>query len=526
MLGVILSIVKIPLMLAGKIIKFFGLYWIILWMISVFIIEGKFGTGASVVFIENCILIAAMVLAVLTAIQNIVRMFKRDNFSIYEFISGLFRKKKAVGTVATTDMVSKNDLQGMVFGKLKGKYAIKDEKEMGIALVLGGSRSGKTSGVCIPTLKSWNGGVFAIDIKGGELYRNTKTAREQKKRSVKWFNPCDHTANKYDPFHVLKTTRNAPQTVREIAMAILPCPADAKDPFWYKQGQDFLSGAILHYVSFGLNFPEVMMQIKTRTAAETVAYIMEGENEKAKLFINQFVGMSEETLVGIYAEVSQSVMVFVTDDDLIRALDGKGDCISPEDIENGADIFVCVEEDLLDQWRPLMTMIVNQFIKHFERRELGNTDPILFMLDEFPKLGKIESMTSAVSTLAGRGIHPMIMIQSLAHLQDSYGDKKAKIILDNCNYKALLKAGDSESQKWCADLVGKYDADKTSVGYNADIAGIGKGINKGKTTEQRYIIEPDQFGYMAEQGYLILIAPSGYKKLDKIKWWIDDAFKN
>lgn len=508
-----------------KVIKFLGLYLLIIWIVLVFIIESKFGTGDTIILIEDGILILGLIFAVLTTIQNVVRLIKRDNFSIYRFMFGLFKKKKEVGTVANTTTKKGSNIHGIVFGKLKGEYVVKSEDEMAVTLVLGGTRSGKTSGVCIPTLKSWKGGVFAIDIKG-ELFDNTKTDRERINRTVKKFDPCDINASGYDPFHVLNTSRNKAQAVTEIAMAIVPCPPDAKDPFWFKQAQEFLAGAILHYVEFGANFPEVMREIKLKPASETVAYIMAGNNEDAKIYMSQFSGMADETLTGIFAEISQNIRVFVTDQDLVHALSGKGDCITPQDLENGADIYCCIAEDLLDQWRPLFTMMVNQFIKYFERRELNNNSPLLFMLDEFPRLGKLESMTGAVSTLAGRNIHPMLIIQSIAQLNDVYGKEKAKVICDNASWKSILKATDPETQKWCADLVGKYDKEKFSTGYNADITGIGKGVNSGKTTEQRYIYEPNDFGFLAEQGFLILISPSGYKKIEKIKWWLDETFKN
>lgn len=525
MFGIIMSLVKIPLTIAMKIIKFFGLYWLILWMVLVFIIEGKFGTGNTVIILEDVVLVVGLVLAVLTTIQNLVRMVKRDNFSIYGFIGGLFKKKQEVGTVAKTEKRDGSKIHGIVFGKLKGEYVVKPENEMGVTLILGGARSGKSSGIAIPTLKSWNGSVFTIDIKG-ELYDNTKDNRIKKNRTVKKFAPCDRSTSGYNPFNVLKTSRNKAQAATEIAMAIVPCPPDAKDQFWFKQAQEFLAGAILHYSEFGASFPEVMREIKLKSAAETVAFIMAGTNDEAKIYMSQFVGMADETLTGIFAEISQNIRVFVTDQDLVYALSGKGDCITPQDLENGTDIYCCIDEDLLDQWKPLFTMMVNQFIKHFERRELGNESPILFLLDEFPRLGKVEAMTGAVSTLAGRGIHPVLIIQSIAQLNDVYGEQKAKVICDNANYKALLKATDPDTQEWCSKLVGKYDKEKVSTGYNADISGIGKGVNSGKTTEQRYIIEPEEFGYMADKGYLILLAPSGYKKLDKIQWWKDDTFKN
>ena len=40
------------------------------------------------------------------------------------------------------------------------------EGEDGNILVVGGNGSGKTSSIAIPTLATWNGAIFALDIKG------------------------------------------------------------------------------------------------------------------------------------------------------------------------------------------------------------------------------------------------------------------------------------------------------------------------------------------------------------------------
>ena len=530
-MGILIGAVKILFKLAIKVVKFFGLFWFFLPFavgIPYELITGGNAFNDPVIgfLCDKLLFYLAFVLAPLTTAQNIVRVKNKDNtFNIYKWIYGkVTGAKQTVGTQATSkgSTTGTSDVHGIILGKEKNKYFVKDEQEKGAVLVVGGQRSGKTSGIAIPTLKSWKGGVFAIDIKG-ELYETT--AKDRNTEFVKRFNPCDSTAFGYDPFYPLKTARNIVQEVKNIALAIIPPTNDGNQKFWVESAQDFLSGAILFYYGFELNFSETMIEIKTKPAKKTVALIMESSEQKAKAKMSQFVGMDDKTLGGIFAEVSRNIDIFATDDDLIKALSGTGDCITPQNIEDGYDIYCCIEEHLIDQWRPLMTMMCNQFFKFFEQRDLNNNKPILFLLDEFPRLGRIESIMGGISTLAGRNIHLTLIVQSKAQLNAIYGKDNATIITDNCNYKAILKATDPETQKWCADLVGKYDKEKTSSSYNADMLGMGKGTGTGRTTEQRYIIEPSEFGYLAENGKLIVLAPSGYKMLSKIKWWEDKTFK-
>ena len=520
---------KAFLKVLGKLTVFCGLYWfgipVVVGVIYELITGGSAWDDPVIgVFCNYILWYIAFVLVFLTTAQSILRMIKKDaSFNIYKTI---YRKiigcKDKIGTqakVTSGNAVEGTNVHGVVFGKLSGKYYIKDENEKACSLIIGGTRSGKTSGIAIPTLKKWRGKFFAIDIKG-ELFEKTAADREM----VKKFDPFDREACHYDPFYSLRYARNPSQEVKNIALAIIPPTNVGNEKFWVESAQDFLSGSILFFQGFGMNFAETMMEIKSHPARETVALVMESDDSKAKAKMAQFDGMDEKTLGGIFAEVSRNIDVFATDDDLIRVLNDSGECITPQDLEDGYDIYCCIPEHVLEQWRPLMTMMCNQFFKFFEQRSLDNEKPILFLMDEFPRLGRIESVMGGLSTLAGRNVNLALIIQSKAQLNAVYGADNANIITDNCGYKAILKASEPETQKWCAELVGKYEKEKHSSNYSADIIGIGKGSGAGKTTEQRYIIEPNEFGYLAENGKLILIAPSGYKKLDKIKWWEEKAF--
>ncbi len=532
--GVLFGLIRMfvfPILKVGvKSVKFFGVYWFFLPVVIAIPYELLTGGNALhdpiIGFLCGKFLwCMAYVLSPLTIIQNVVRLVKKDNtFNIFRWIYGkVIGAEQTIGTQAKSVNVSAKEIHGVVMGKENNKYFIKDENEKGAVIVIGGQRSGKTTGIAIPTLKSFTGNIFAIDIKG-ELYE--KTAKDRNIEFAKKFNPCDHTAYKYDPFFPLRNARNVIQEIKNIALAIIPPTNDGNQKFWVESAQDFLSGAILFYYNFGLNFSQTMIEIKSKPAKETVAYIMQSEDEKVRAKMSQFVGMDDKTLGGIFAEVSRNIDIFATDDDLIKALDGKGDCITPQDLEDGYDIYCCIEEHLIEQWRPLMTMMCNQFFKFFEKRKLDNNKPILFLIDEFPRLGRIESIMGGISTLAGRNINLLLIIQSKSQLSAVYGKDNATVITDNCNYKAILKASDPDTQKWCADLVGKYDKEKLSSNYNADMMGIGKGTGTSRTTEQRYIIEPSEFGYLAEHDRLVVLAPSGWKMLEKIHSWEDKTFMN
>lgn len=156
---------------------------------------------------------------------------------------------------------------------------------------------------------------------------------------------------------------------------------------------------------------------------ELIEQIVADTNDKAKMEIMQFSGMDDKTLSGVFAELSNHITVFATSDDLQRALSGEGRSITPADIEGGYDIFCCIPEHKLEEWKDLLGMMCNQFLKSFERRGEGNKTPILFLIDEFPRLGKIEAISNGLATLRSKKIHIALIVQSKSQL-DRMGQQK------------------------------------------------------------------------------------------------------
>ena len=132
-------------------------------------------------------------------------------------------------------------------------------------------------------------------------------------------------------------------------------------------------------------------------------------------------GNPNKTLAGIFAEVSRGIVTLVLDDDIVSAL-SRDKQITPDDLEFGYDIYLNIPEHLLRQWRNRLSLIVNQFLLFFERRtDKRDLPQILFLLDEFPRLGKIPFIIDALATLRSKKITICLILQSLAQLDMIYG---------------------------------------------------------------------------------------------------------
>ena len=401
--------------------------------------------------------------------------------------------------------------RGFVFGRdSNGCFVIKPESQDGHIMVVGGVGTGKSTCIAMPTLRAWQSRIFAIDIKG-ELSDHAKKYRQ----NIKVFNPQDTKAYGYNPYAFLNGCNNTAQEIRAIVQCLIPLTPDIKDPFWIESAQDFLTGAMLYYYDSGHSFVDTLMQVQLNGAENTIEVISNSNNNKARLYIGSFVNMAEKTLSSVFATVSRAITPLVTDDDVVSALSHKN-TIEPVDLEYGYDIFLNVPEHLLRQWKSLLSLMVNQFLIFFERRTEGSeTPPILFLLDEFPRLGKIPFIMDGLATLRAKKISICLILQSLAQLDVIYGKDERKIIADTCAYKAILSATDPDTQEYFSKLVGTYEKRKhttTSAFFNP------MGNSKSVTTEEKPIIKPADFATLRD---IVLLHPfeRGFVRIEKVPWW-------
>lgn len=505
-----------------KILFFTGGYVIIAWYLIYFYVLDKY-KNTPPKYIIVLLLVGALVgflFIILTTLQNIIRLVKPDFniFGVLMLISA-HRKYKVKEVGEKHEKVDKQFIgleSGVILGKVKRNYLVMPQHTEGHILVVGGQGSGKSSCIAIPTLLNYNGSIFAVDIKG-ELSASRKGYTVGK---IKIFDPTDITSPHYDPYAIL-SKGNKIQSAREIAQSIIKITKDDKDPYWKQSAQNLLIACILNFEYENMDFPTTCKAIMSNNIMDLLELLNNSSVVEVKLFINQFMGADEKQLASIYSTLANEIILFATDKDVMRSLSRNDNVIEPRDLESMTDIFIKISEDKLEQWKPLLNLMVSQFLKSFEKRANNNSEKILFMLDEFARLGKIENITNGLATLRSKGIQIMIILQSLAQLDMIYGKDNRKVITDNCNYKIVLNASDVDTQEYFSKLVGTVEVEKKSISANKKTTDIinNKGISK--SSEEKRIIKPESFAYLEQP---VVFTPQGYFRPDKVKWYEDDIF--
>lgn len=367
---------------------------------------------------------------------------------------------------------------GVVLGKKEGELIEKPSDKEGHTLVIGGTGTGKTRGHGIPTLVRWNGTGLIVDIKG-EL--NEKTAH-LKPNSIIF--STEKQLARYNPLDFIQEIED----VQEIGRNMFPIPQKG-DPFWVQCAQSVFSAACWEYRK-EKSFSEVAQFLCGNPGQEIIDTLLASDQLETRILANTVTDLKPEALAGIFAEI-RGKLATIAVDKTIQYATSQSD-FSPEDIETSM-IYLQVSEARLKQYGEIFTVIIGQFLRYLTMREEAKNPPVLIMLDEFPRLGKMSEIVGGLATLRSRNVHLMLIIQSLTQLDMLYGKDERKVIVDNCSFKLVLNATDTETQKYFSDMAGQKTVQIKSYSQ-------GEGYRKEQTfttSEQGVpLIRPEEFGVL------------------------------
>lgn len=439
---------------------------------------------------------------------------------------------------------------GLFFGMKEAlgsyRYVGRFVQEDGHCLTIGGPSCGKTEGPVKATLCTWISRLVFIDIKGGSDGLEKWRHHFHPKRRLKVFNPTKFDTAHFDPYRFLKycDEKNLARYARDLAHAILPIPPDiGVNKVWTRLAQNLLTAAIIYYYSIGSDFNQTMLAVQNHSVQQLVKTIINSCDETAidelthgiisnsakrnrimlaRLFASKIEGLKSEVKAGIGMDFGEFIALAV--DPFIKSAfdttDETADMIDWNDFlsdENDYDVLLQIPEYMLEQWEPMIALMLTQLFDTLEQRpEEHSPDalpPLLILLDEFPRLGKCDTVKNALATLRSRGVTLSLFVQSLAQLDERYGQKGRKVVLGCCSYKLLLGVAEPDDQEYFSREIGETPVIQSQISVNCDPKGEVISRNFSFCEGKKRLVAPEELGYMKDES--ILITPEGPCRIDK-----------
>lgn len=405
----------------------------------------------------------------------------------------------------------KKRANGIIFGKIfPGIVAYSPTKAEGSIGVFSATGTGKTSSIAIPTLRQWNGTSFTIDISG-DICKNCPNIKNKL-----IFSPEDQSSNPYNVFGPIDDIKNKfdqNEALVQLAYLLMPETPNINDNarFFLVNGRKILIAALICFYHANYDFIEICELIVQSDWKSLFQRIDQSNNSDAISYINSFVGASEQNTAGCKQSCDEAITLFATNHKLkntVRRPLASEISIEPKKIEDH-NIFVIIEDEKIDMFTPLLSIITSQQMQYISARHVTNdSSTILLLLDEFASL-RIDATTilNALRKYRKRKARTLIMTQNLADLEILYGHNVTRAIMSNLRFNVLLGGlGEIESQKYFSDLIG-YKKQSNSL-FNS-------GNNQTNYEPvQKLIFEPSELDQLG-QNRALLIYPNGYKLLWK-----------
>ena len=405
-------------------------------------------------------------------------------------------------------------VSGIIFGRKKDKVLYSPTSKEPHIFVCAGTGKGKTSGVLIPTLRSWNGSSLTIDISGDI----SKNCPNMPCKLI--YEPENPQTIPYDVFAMIDKMdgENAQnEALCQLAILLMPEPPNVQDAgkFFLQNGRKILMATLIAFYHSGLDFTEICRKILSTSWQELFAEIEDTGNEDSLMYISGFEGANETNTGGCYQTVCDSINLFATNVNVrnsVRRPRENEDCLEPSKIEE-SNIFVIVQDEKLKLYSPLMNILVSQFMQYISSRNVKGKErddsTILLSLDEFASLRlDAEMVSEAAQKYRKRFCRIIILTQNLADLIVLYGQDRTRSIVGNFDDKVLLGGiGDLESLEYFSKMIGYKETTKRSVSRSQN------GMSRTESEDKEYIIEPAELDRLGDD--MILISPEGHFQLQK-----------
>ena len=434
------------------------------------------------------------------------------------------QKRVAMYPKVPTELLSKEP-EGIILGKYKNSYVRIPLKDIYHYCILGGSGSGKTSTVLLDTLlTNFATGrsdfqTFCIDIKG-EIHEKSVFAYDE---NVLVCNPTDRTSCGWDAYYRLHDNPSDDliiEAIEEIAQALI-ISTNPKDNFFVENARSMFTGLLLYYYKQEESFIDSVNKILESEIKSLIAEIIEN-SEPSDLhykYLAKFAGKDAESVEDCMVEMTTSLSVFSKSDIKFMFRDNYQKA-SPYSFQEGNSIFLAIPEHMLESYKAIMRLCTVQTLKEMERRSEEETTPILLVIDEFVRLGKMTGIDNALATLRSKKVSIMLAFQSLAQCEVIYSKEETRVLMENCRVKVICEVSDPNSAKAVQDWCGKYKEKKETLNG-------GKNRHKSYTYEDKPIVEPSDLITLVKQEEVILVVSGvGYLRPKKCYYFKDKKLKS
>lgn len=376
-------------------------------------------------------------------------------------------------------------------------------------LVVSGTRGGKGVSAVIPAILDHQGPVVVLDIKG-ENFAVTRRQREELGRKVAVLNPFGLVEDGKDQFNPLDYIRPH-ELARDVALVAdgLVKPEQGDGAHFSEMARQLIAAAIEVIVTQEEPDRRNLIAVADLLMSATLDGTLQAWSENKDL-VGHRPAQTAATILragdrergSIQTGVSKA-FEWMQSDNMRHFLAGSSFRLD-DLLDDQVDLFIVVPLDQVDKQAIFMRLFINlvlgTVVRQDGRRKVKA--PILLVLDEFVRMGRMEQIMNIANVAAGAGVEALFVTQDTGQVEKAYGPNDARSIFGSCITKRVFNLNDIETAEWAARHLGE------STVYSQQIR-EGKTPNEGRDfsySEQRQkLMTAEQITGMKADDLLLLV---------------------
>jgi len=362
------------------------------------------------------------------------------------------------------------------------------------------TRSGKGVGLVIPTLLSWEESAVIYDIKG-ENYTKTAGFRAKYGQVCFKFSPVeDGSSARFNPLAEVRlfTPRDVSDAQNIADMIIRSGEDSPMERHWEDTAASLTTGMILHvcynaasegrvacladlaahFTRPGIDFRETLSEMlsfphdphfkrswSTPSGLKTATHPV--VSEKAQEMLDK----ESKELSGVLSTAKTALALY---SDPLVARNTSASDFTIDDLvnyERPVSLYLVVPPSDKIRMRRLIrlmfTMVVNRLTERMAfdgAEQKRNKHRLLFLIDEFPSLNRMEIFADALSYMAGYGLKAYLITQDIRQIVDAYGQNES--IVSNCHMRIAYAPNQFDTAELLSKMTGTRTVQKASFNFS------------------------------------------------------------
>ena len=389
------------------------------------------------------------------------------------------------------------------------------------------TRSGKGVGLVIPTLLAWEESAVIYDIKG-ENWAKTAGFRASRGQLCFKFSPVEEgTSSRFNPLAEVRlfTPRDVSDAQNVADMIIRSGEDSPMERHWEDSAASLTTGMILHacytaaaddrvacladlsglFTRPGIEFRETLNEMisyqhdadyrqgwRTPSGLKTSTHPV--VSEKAQEMLDK----ESKELSGVLSTAKTALALY--SDPLVARNTAASDFTINDLVndERPVSLYLVVPPSdkirLRRLIRLMFTMVVNRLTERMAfdgSEQKRNKHRLLFLIDEFPSLNRMEIFADALSYMAGYGLKAYLITQDIRQIVDAYGQNES--IVSNCHVRIAFAPNQVDTAELLSKMTGTTTVQKASFNFSGSrFSPVMSHVNASVDHIERPLMTPDE----------------------------------